>query len=148
MIVFKNRLILITFLSKQKICLASSSWTLSNYLVKISLPVFDEPSRKVSAPSKIRVARFCLTQYTKTREIYQITTTLSYGLKVFQMAVQYYKWPWKITTFSILSPFKMYPNWDFWFANKPSGRPVQNSLFPKLFLSNVSNCFEFRLCLR
>jgi hypothetical protein len=27
-------------------------------------------------------------------------------------------------TFSIPSPSKIYPNWDFWFENKPSGNPL------------------------
>jgi hypothetical protein len=26
-------------------------------------------------------------------------------------------------SFSILRPSKIYPNWDFWFENKPSGNP-------------------------
>jgi hypothetical protein len=29
----------------------------------------------------------------------------------------------KYKTFSIPRPFKMNPNWDFWFENKPSGNP-------------------------
>jgi hypothetical protein len=29
----------------------------------------------------------------------------------------------KYKTFSIPRPFKMYPNWEFWFENKPSGNP-------------------------
>jgi hypothetical protein len=30
----------------------------------------------------------------------------------------------KIPTSSILRPFKIYPNWDFWFENKSSGNPA------------------------
>jgi hypothetical protein len=29
-------------------------------------------------------------------------------------------------TFSIPKPFKIYPNWDFWFENKPSGNPARD----------------------
>jgi hypothetical protein len=28
--------------------------------------------------------------------------------------------------FFIARPYKIYPNWDFWFENKPSGNPVQD----------------------
>jgi hypothetical protein len=28
-----------------------------------------------------------------------------------------------IPTFSIARPYKIYPNWDFWFENKSSGIP-------------------------
>jgi hypothetical protein len=37
------------------------------------------------------------------------------------MAVIYSKWPKNVPTFSIPRPSKIYPNWDFWFDNKPSG---------------------------
>jgi hypothetical protein len=30
----------------------------------------------------------------------------------------------KIPTSSIAKPFQIYPNWDFWFENMPSGNPV------------------------
>jgi hypothetical protein len=30
----------------------------------------------------------------------------------------------KIPTFPIPKSFKIYPNWDFWFENKPSGSPA------------------------
>jgi hypothetical protein len=29
----------------------------------------------------------------------------------------------KYTRFSIARPSKIYPNWNFWFENKPSGNP-------------------------
>jgi hypothetical protein len=29
-----------------------------------------------------------------------------------------------IPTTSIIGPSKIYPNWDFWFENTPSGNPV------------------------
>jgi hypothetical protein len=46
---------------------------------------------------------------------------------MYQMVIKYPKCPqniWyghKIRFFSNLSPSKIYPNWDFWFENKPSG---------------------------
>jgi hypothetical protein len=46
------------------------------------------------------------------------------GHKISQMAVKYSKWPQNISTFSNLRPSKRYPNWDFWFENKPSGNPA------------------------
>jgi hypothetical protein len=39
------------------------------------------------------------------------------------MVVKYSKWPYNFPTFAILSPFKIYPNWDFWFQNIPPGNP-------------------------
>jgi hypothetical protein len=35
----------------------------------------------------------------------------------------YSKFPWNIPTFSIPRSSKIYPNWDFWFENMPSGNP-------------------------
>jgi hypothetical protein len=39
------------------------------------------------------------------------------------MSVKYSKCPLNISTFSDLRPSKIYPNWDFWFENKPPGNP-------------------------
>jgi hypothetical protein len=36
------------------------------------------------------------------------------------------------------SKFTIYPNWDFWFENKPSGNPATSVLIRKL-LSSVKN---------
>jgi hypothetical protein len=36
--------------------------------------------------------------------------------KIFHMTTKY-------NNVSILKPSKIYPNWDFWFENKPSGSP-------------------------
>jgi hypothetical protein len=44
------------------------------------------------------------------------------GRKIHQMALKY-------TTFSIARPSKIYPNWDFWFENMPSGNPGQGNSF-------------------
>jgi hypothetical protein len=38
------------------------------------------------------------------------------------MAVKYSKWPNNIPT--IPRPSKIYPNWEFWSENIPSGNPV------------------------
>jgi hypothetical protein len=40
------------------------------------------------------------------------------------MPEKYSEWSYNITTFSIPRPSKLYPNWDFWFENKPSGNLV------------------------
>jgi hypothetical protein len=39
------------------------------------------------------------------------------------MAAKYPKWPLNIPAFSILRASKIYPNWDFWYDDKPSGNP-------------------------
>jgi hypothetical protein len=56
--------------------------------------------------------------------------------KIYQMAVKYFQWPQnisngrkidqvliKIPRFYNARPTKIYPNWNFWFENKPSGNP-------------------------
>jgi hypothetical protein len=40
------------------------------------------------------------------------------------MAVKYTYWSLNRPTFIIARPSKIYPNWDFWFKNIPSGKPV------------------------
>jgi hypothetical protein len=40
------------------------------------------------------------------------------------MAVKYTKWPQNIPTSSIARSSEIYPNWYFWFENKPSGNPA------------------------
>jgi hypothetical protein len=54
--------------------------------------------------------------------------------KIFQMAI-------KNVHFSNLTPSKIFPNWNFWFENKPSGNPVwlqeKNLLKKKLRKSNT-----------
>jgi hypothetical protein len=40
------------------------------------------------------------------------------------MAIKYTEWPQNLPTSSIARPYKMYPNWDFWFENIPSGNPA------------------------
>jgi hypothetical protein len=56
-------------------------------------------------------------------KIYQMTTNYTKPPEIYQKAVNYSKWLLNIQTFLILRPSKIYPNWDFWFENKPSGNP-------------------------
>jgi hypothetical protein len=50
--------------------------------------------------------------------------------KLYQMAIKYtkrrivHKSPSNIPTYSIPSPSKIFPNWDFWYENKPSGSHI------------------------
>jgi hypothetical protein len=46
--------------------------------------------------------------------------------KMYQMVIKYPKWPYNIIIYYIsnLRPSKIYPNWDFWSENKPSGNPA------------------------
>jgi hypothetical protein len=37
-------------------------------------------------------------------------------------------------TSSIARPSKIYPNWDFWFENKPSGNPGGKVVCPKVLV--------------
>jgi hypothetical protein len=39
------------------------------------------------------------------------------------MVIKYSRGPYNIPTFYILKPFQIYPYWDFWCENKPSGNP-------------------------
>jgi hypothetical protein len=55
--------------------------------------------------------------------MYQWTQNVPNGHKIPQISVQYSNWPLNILTFSNLRHSKIYPNWDFWFENKPSGNP-------------------------
>jgi hypothetical protein len=45
----------------------------------------------------------------------------------------------KIPTFSIPRPFRIYPNWCFWFENKPSGNPGYER-------GNMKTSFEQYIC--
>jgi hypothetical protein len=77
------------------------------------------PLEKLSA----RVARFFLIQYTKMGENipnYKNFTEWSQNIpnaqKIFQMTRKY-------TNISNLRTSNIYPNWDFWSENIPSGNP-------------------------
>jgi hypothetical protein len=69
------------------------------------------------------VARFLLVKHTKRGKNIPYDEIIH---KIYPMAVKQTKWPQNIPTSSIVRPFKIYPNWDFWFENMPSGNPVRN----------------------
>jgi hypothetical protein len=49
----------------------------------------------------------------------------------------------KLPTCSIARHSKIYPNWDFWFENKPSGNPVVDARAQKNWLhvtDRLANC--------
>jgi hypothetical protein len=89
-----------------------------------------EPSRKnvtsaganysITDTGLIRFTRFFLTQFTQTGGDTKL-------LLNDQMTTKYTKWQYSIPngnriyklTFSIPSPSKIYPSWDFWFENIP-----------------------------
>jgi hypothetical protein len=52
------------------------------------------------------------------------TQNVPNGHKLSQVSLKYSKWPSNILTISNLRPYKIFPNWDFWFENKPSGNPA------------------------
>jgi hypothetical protein len=41
--------------------------------------------------------------------------------KYTKLAVKWTEWPQNIPTSFTTRPSKIYPNWDFWFENMPSG---------------------------
>jgi hypothetical protein len=76
--------------------------------------------------------------------------------KIFQMTVKYSKWQENIPndrkifrmtktyTSIFYFPSKFFPNWDFWFENKPSGNPGGS---PLPFLLNLDiNFLQSELC--
>jgi hypothetical protein len=69
------------------------------------------------------------------------------GHKKSQISTKYSKLPNNIKRFSNIRPSKIYPNWDFWFENKPSGNPAPwlNRVFPlkMRFQSNFSLAEKF-----
>jgi hypothetical protein len=67
----------------------------------------------------IRVVSFFLTQHTKTRKNIQNNYKIYQYNIIFQMGI-------KIPTFLILRNLKLFPNWDFWHENIPSGNPGEN----------------------
>jgi hypothetical protein len=46
------------------------------------------------------------------------------GHKISQMSVKCSKWPKNMSPFSNRRSSKNYPNWQFWFENKPTGNPA------------------------
>jgi hypothetical protein len=72
-----------------------------------------------SNTSDNRFARFIMVQHTKTGKLCQLTikyTKLPQNTYIDQMAIKYTN----IFHYKIL---QIYPNWDFWFENIPSGNP-------------------------
>jgi uncharacterized protein involved in tolerance to divalent cations len=63
------------------------------------------------------------------QEIYLITKNISNNQEIYQLAIKYTNWSYNvpnghipiISTSSIARPSKIYPNWDFWLENIPSG---------------------------
>jgi hypothetical protein len=70
---------------------------------------------------------FLATNIPKRGKIYQNATNLPNGHKMYQKAVIYSKWPKIYQPFQVPRPkprpSKIYPNWDSWFENMPSGNP-------------------------
>jgi hypothetical protein len=77
---------------------------------------------------KTRVARFFLVQNTKWPENRPNGQKIDQWAKIYQMAGKLTGWPQTIPTSSIVRPSQIYPNWDFWIENIPSGNPVENML--------------------
>jgi hypothetical protein len=59
----------------------------------------------------------------KLGEIHQISTKYPKGKTMYEMAEIYSKWSKNAPAFSVPRPSKIYPNWDFWFEDIPSGNP-------------------------
>jgi hypothetical protein len=74
-------------------------------------------------------ARFVLLQHTNAgKNILPNTTKYTKGHTVYQMAIQYTKWPYSIPNGRKI--FQMAINYaNFWFANIPSGNPGQKCFF-------------------
>jgi hypothetical protein len=70
-----------------------------------------------------RVARLFLMQHTKTGKIYLNGEIEPNRHKIPLMAGKLTKMAINIPTSSIARTSKIYPNWDIWFENIPSGNP-------------------------
>jgi hypothetical protein len=81
---------------------------------------FDEKQKRLHS----RVAGFFLVQHTKRGKIHQMTTYNTKWPKIYLMVGKLTKLPQNIPTSSIVRPSKIYPNWNFWFENIPSGNPA------------------------
>jgi hypothetical protein len=68
---------------------------------------------KIIRHFRIRVARFFLVQNTKTGK------NIPNYHELYQMSIKY-------NNISGARPSIIYPNLDFWFEKKPSGKPVSN----------------------
>jgi hypothetical protein len=73
-----------------------------------------------------RVCQIFLGPEIPKREIYtKSPQTIPNCYKIYQIALKYSKGSYNIPIFIIPRPTKTYPNWDFWYENKPSGNPVR-----------------------
>jgi hypothetical protein len=92
--------------------------------------------------SKAGLPDFSWHNIPKWGKIYQIATKLPKGHKIYQMAVVYSKSPLNTPTFSIQRPSNIYPNWDFWFENIPSGNPDRRYATHgvPVYMCSVQNC--------
>jgi hypothetical protein len=59
------------------------------------------------------------------------------------MSVKYSNWLDNTSTFSDLMPSKIYPNWDFWFENKPSGNLAREHVGREIEQSRAKGCQFF-----
>jgi hypothetical protein len=53
-----------------------------------------------------------------------MTTTLPNGHKIYQNDRKIFQMAIKYTSIFRSKVLQIYPNWDFWFENKPSGNPA------------------------
>jgi hypothetical protein len=67
---------------------------------------------------------FLGTWYQNWKTCTKWTQNVSNGHDTSQMSIKYSKWQENTSPFSYFRPSKIYPNWDFWFENKPPGNPV------------------------
>jgi hypothetical protein len=77
----------------------------------------------------------------KRGKIYQTTTQYTKMSIIYQMAVKLTKCPKNTPTSFIARPSKMYPNWNFWSENKPSGDPL---LWSFQFFKTFKNWKRFK----
>jgi hypothetical protein len=64
--------------------------------------------------------------------------------KIDQMAVKQTEWPLNKPTSSIARPSKIYPKWDIWFENMPSGNPEHDDNIGDFFLIwQRGSCWTF-----
>jgi hypothetical protein len=68
-----------------------------------------------------RVARFFVTQYTKTGKKIPNNQRIPYVHKVCKITLK--NSPYNMPTFCIPRPSKIYPNGNVWLEKKPSGNP-------------------------
>jgi predicted phosphoadenosine phosphosulfate sulfurtransferase len=80
-----------------------------------------------------KVARFVLVQVTKFSLSRYIG--IPNANKVYKMGKKYSKLPRNTPTFSIPRLSKMYPIWDFWNENIPSGNPG-----PLYLMNSCNSC--------